>query len=73
MCPTYIGTAWMAASTTSFGGTNINCHFRDEAADSGDQLKAPLDLGRQMDFHVRRSAFMSESIAGLIRPFPPLH
>jgi hypothetical protein len=44
--------------------------FEDESADSGDQLNVPIDLGRQMSSHVRRSTFMSEPITGLIRPLP---
>ena len=31
--------------------TNNLCDFRDEPADSGDQLNRPMDLGMQMGFH----------------------
>jgi len=51
---------------------NYNCDFRDEAADSGDQRNLPIDLGRQMSFHVCKSTFMSEPISELIRLIPPL-
>jgi hypothetical protein len=72
MCLTCSGTAiWMLASATPFGGTNNNCQFRDEAADSGDQFKVPVDPGKEMGFHVVRSGFMSEPITGLIRPSRP--
>jgi hypothetical protein len=30
---------------------NYICDFRDEAADTGDQLDMPIDRARQMSFH----------------------
>lgn len=42
---------------------NNNCKFRDETADTGDQLNSPVDLYGQMSFDVCGSTFMSEQIS----------